>query len=90
MILPPENWNRIQDDLERLYICKKFKLVAPSRTELKEIQYKGLYVDEPTPCAVVGYADNLLVIEINGKLHSIHPDYLLQMQKKDFSLGEND
>lgn len=87
MITPPENWHRIQGDLERLEVCKKYKLVAPTKTEFKDIYYKGIYTDEPVVCKVVGYADTLLVIEVNGELHSIHPDYLLQMQKKDFCLS---
>lgn len=86
MINPPENWHRIQDDAERLEVCKKYKLIAPTKTEFKDIYYKGIYSDEPVVCNVVGYADTLLVIEINGGLHAIHPDYLLQMQKKDFVL----
>lgn len=89
MIAPPENWHKIQDDTERLAICKKYKLITPTKTELKDFYYKGLYVGKPTVCTVVGYADSLLIIDINGELHSIHPDYLLQMQKKDFNvLGE--
>lgn len=88
MIAPPENWHKIQDDTERLAVCKKYKLITPTKTELKDFYYKGLYTDEPTICKVVGYDEKLLVIEINGELHSIHPDYLLQMQKKDFNLKE--
>ncbi len=86
MIQPPENWHKIQNDAERLEVCKKYKLVAKTKDELKEFFYKGLYTESPTACQVVGYYDNLLVIEVNGELHSIHPDYLLQMQKKDFEV----
>lgn len=86
MIVPPENWRKIQDDTERLEICKKYKLIAPTKTELKDLYYKGLYTDEPTVCKVVGYADDVLIVETDCKLHSINPDYLLQMQKKDFNV----
>lgn len=86
MIQPPENWHKIQNDEERLDVCKKYKLIAKTKNELKEFFYKGLYTEFPTICQVVGYSDNLLVIEVNGELHSIHPDYLLQMQKKDFEV----
>lgn len=89
MISPPKSWHKIQNDDERLAICKKYKLIAPTKKELKEFLYKGLYVKDEVSCTVVGYTDSLLIIDISGKLHSIHPDYLLQMQRKEFKLGEN-
>jgi hypothetical protein len=44
-------------------------------------------VSESTKCEIIGFVDNNeVILNIEGQLHSIHPDYFIDMQKKNFAL----
>lgn len=86
MLEPIRPWERFSDDAAKLEKLKELGLLSPKASKLKMFNYKGLYVNSPAVCDVVGIVDdNEIVIEVEGKLHSIHPDYLKQMQKANFS-----
>ncbi len=81
MISPAENWVRISNPNELLKFLKQLKLTPKSYTEPKPLIYTGSFTDTPVPCKVVGYLDQtFIVIEVNGELHSIHPEHLKDMQ----------
>lgn len=70
-----------ESDTQKLEMLKRWGLASPKAKKAKQLYYKGMFVPEYTPCDVVGYSDNIfIVISINGHLHSIHPDYLAEMQ----------
>ena len=65
-------------------VLKELKLVSPKANDIKTLYYKGAYTENAVECDVVGIVDNNeIILDINGELHSIHPDYLLDMQKKE-------
>ena len=62
----------------------ELKIISPKANEIKELYYKGAYTKDSVKCDVVGIVDNNeIILNINDELHSIHPDYLLDMQKKE-------
>ena len=86
MIEPRRDWTTFNTEEEKIEKLKIWKLIPPKAKELKTLYYKGAYTTESVECDVVGYVDdNEIVVYIDGKLHSIHPDYLSDMQNKKFS-----
>lgn len=84
MISPKRKWRRFKSREEKIEILKELKIISPKASEIKTLYYKGAYTDDAVECDVVGMVDiNEIILDINGELHSIHPDYLLDMQKKE-------
>lgn len=84
MISPKRKWRRFKSKEEKIEILKELKIISPKASEIKTLYYKGAYTDDAVECDVVGMVDNNeIILDINGELHSIHPDYLLDMQKKE-------
>ncbi|WP_160680810.1 3'-5' exonuclease [Clostridium sp. C8-1-8] len=87
MIETKREWKTFESIEEELDKLREWHLISPKATEVKAFYYKGGYTDKHVECKVAGYVnDNEIVLYVDGKLHSIHPDYFLDMQKKDFSL----
>lgn len=81
MIAPSSPVIAFENDEQKLSFLKKWKLIPPKATEPKQLYYNGLFSDGFVACDVVGYMDDMfLVIFINGQLHTIHHDYLHEMQ----------
>ena len=81
MIEPTYTVIPFENDAQKLEMLKRWGLASPKAKKMKQLYYKGLFVPEYTPCDVVGYSDTVfIVISIEGQLHSIHPDYLAEMQ----------
>ena len=84
MISPKREWKRFESQEEKIKILKELKIISPKANEIKELYYKGAYTKDSVKCDVVGIVDNNeIILNINDELHSIHPDYLLDMQKKE-------
>lgn len=84
MITPKREWRKFDSKNEKIEKLKEWKLVSPKATEIKKFYYKGAYTNEPIECDVIGFVDdNEIILYINGELHSIHPDYFADMQKKE-------
>lgn len=86
MLEPKRDWKTFESIEEELEKLREWKLISSKSTEVKQFYYKGAYTDKPVECKVAGFVDNNeIILYVNGNLHSIHPDYFLDMQKKDFS-----
>lgn len=86
MLEPKRTWKTFESIEEELEKLREWKLISSKSTEVKQFYYKGAYTDKPLECKVAGFVDNNeIILYVNGKLHSIHPDYFLDMQRKDFS-----
>lgn len=84
MINPKREWRKFESSEEKIEVLKDLKLISPKANEVKTLYYKGAYTEDAVECDVVGIVDNNeIILDINGELHSIHPDYLLDMQKKE-------
>lgn len=84
MINPKREWRKFESSEEKIEVLKELKLISPKANEVKTLYYKGAYTEDAVECDVVGIVDNNeIILDINGELHSIHPDYLLDMQKKE-------
>ncbi|MBY0754567.1 hypothetical protein K5V21_03760 [Clostridium sardiniense] len=85
MIYPKRAWKEFTSLDEKLTILRKLEIISPKSTEIKKLHYKGYYTNYSTvECDVIGYADdNEIILNVNGQLHSIHPDYFVEMQKHD-------
>ena len=84
MINPKRKWRKFESQEEKIEILKELKIISPKASEIKELYYKGAYTKDAVECDVVGIVDNNeIILDIKGELHSIHPDYLLDMQKKE-------
>ena len=84
MINPKREWRKFESLEEKIEVLKELKLISPKANEVKTLYYKGAYTENAVECDVVGIVDNNeIILDINGELHSIHPDYLLDMQKKE-------
>ena len=84
MINPKRKWRKFESQEEKIEILKELKIISPKASEIKDLYYKGAYTKDAVECDVVGIVDNNeIILDINGELHSIHPDYLLDMQKKE-------
>lgn len=81
MIKPSDGWTPFLSAEEQLNWLKFHRLTPKTYTEPKRLFYDGNYCDRAYECTVVGHIDNrAAIIHVNGQLHSIHPDYLLEMQ----------
>lgn len=81
MIEPSYTVIPFESDTQKLEMLKRWDLASPQADKAKQLYYKGMFAPEYTPCDVVGYSDNVfVVISINGHLHSVHPDYLAEIQ----------
>lgn len=86
-------FNSLSEKMDKL---KEWKLISPKAEELKDVYYKD--VNGAYKCEVIGYLSkktNLncldmyyetIIIKVNDKIVKIAPAYLLEIQKKDFSL----
>lgn len=91
MLNPKKEYVRFKNLDEKLEKLKELKIISPTSKEVKDLFYMGLYVNEPTKCDVIGFVDDLeIIIDIKGKLHSIHPAYFKEMQNKNFSIFNSD
>ena len=90
LIAPKGEFFKFETESEKLEKLKQYKLIpAKSITFDKPIYYKGVYSDEAIRCDIVGYLDlDILILNINDKLHSIRGEYLKQMQDANFSIFE--
>lgn len=80
MINPGPGWHRFDSDEEKLEYLRANKLI-PKTKGLRQFIYSGGESSRPTVCDVVGFDDkSFAVISINGELHTIHKDLLLEMQ----------
>lgn len=86
MLEPKREWRTFESIEEELDKLREWQLISPKATEIKQFYYKGAYTEKSVECKVAGFVDdNEIILYVNGELHSIHPDYFLDMQKKDFS-----
>lgn len=84
MINPKREWIEFKSEEEKLEKLKELKIISSKSKEVKELYYKGVYTEDATLCDVVGFVDdNEIILNINGELHSIHPEYFIDMQKKE-------
>lgn len=84
MIKPKREWKLFDSENHKVEKLKEWKLISPKATEIKKFYYKGAYTNEAVECDVVGFVDdNEIILDINKELHSIHPDYFADMQKKE-------
>lgn len=91
LIAPKGDYIKFETESEKLEKLKEYKLISAKATACdKAIYYKGVYSTEAIRCDIVGYLDlDVLVLDINGKLHSIRGEYLKQMQDANFSIFES-
>lgn len=86
MLEPKREWKTFESIEEELEKLREWKFISSKATEVKQFYYKGAYIDKPVECKVAGFVDdNEIILHVNGELHSIHPDYFFDMQRKDFS-----
>lgn len=84
MISPKREWKRFESEEEKIEVLKELKIVSSKAKDVKTLYYKGTYTNDAAECDVVGIVDNNeIILEIKGEFHSIHPDYFLDMQKKE-------
>jgi len=84
MLTPKREWIKFESIEEKLLKLKEFKIISQGAKEVKDLYYKGVYTEDFVLCDVVGYVDeNEIILSINDKLHSIHPDYFIDMQKSE-------
>lgn len=82
-IPPRSEWTRLNTPEDLLQYLKAHKLAPEKATEPKTLYYEDPFSHDVTPCTVCGYVDPwTTVIDIEGQLHCIHPDYLVEMQSK--------
>ncbi|MGL5574539.1 MAG: exonuclease domain-containing protein [Sarcina sp.] len=91
LISPKGDYIKFETESEKLEKLKEYKLISAKATACdKSIYYKGVYSTEAIRCDIVGYLDlDVLVLNIDGKLHSIRGEYLKQMQDTNFSIFES-
>lgn len=86
MLEPKREWRTFESIEEELEKLREWKFISSKATEVKQFYYKGAYTDKPVECKVAGVVDdNEIILYVNGELHSIHPDYFFDMQRKEFS-----
>jgi len=84
MLTPRREWIKFETLEEKLLKLKEFKIISQGAKEVKDLYYKGVYTEEFVLCDVEGYVDeNEIILNIEGNLHSIHPDYFIDMQKSE-------
>ena len=86
MLEPKREWKTFESTEEELEKLREWKFLSSKATEVKQFYYKGAFTEKSVECKVAGFVDdNEIILYINGELHSIHPDYFFDMQRKDFS-----
>ncbi|QOX63908.1 hypothetical protein FRZ06_11485 [Anoxybacterium hadale] len=89
MVTLLREWNDFISNEEKIEKLKQWSLISPKSNIIKTLTYKGHYADKPTICDVIGYVDdNEIIIKIDEEISSIHPTYLKEMQKPNFSKFE--
>ena len=77
---PRQEWTRLTGD-ELLTYLKLNKLTPKKSEEPSPLFHRDALTHEFSPCTVVGYIDAICtVIEIEGKLDCISPEFLKEMQ----------
>lgn len=80
-IPPVTEWKEFKSRQEKVEKYREWKLISDKAAWTKTLIYSGFYTDVPVSCDVIGYTEhNSAVITLGGKLHTINPSYLLQMQ----------
>lgn len=86
MITLARAWVSFIDDAAQLLKFKQWGLVSQQAKEIIPLVYGGIYTKVPMSCEVIGYVDDYeIILEVGGQLHSMHPNYLRQMQGKSFN-----
>lgn len=82
--IEPVAYTAFENDSDQLEKGKEWGLVSEKAVKMKALTYKR--DGKSLPCTIVGYADKVTaVIRFdNGRLHSIHPSYLKEMQAASF------
>lgn len=77
-----DSWTHFQDNNEKLNQLRLWGLISKKALEEKPFYYCGIYSkNQLTPIEVIGYENTYIaVIELFGKPHKIHIDYLKEMQ----------
>ena len=90
MIEISRQWRKFVSEEEKIEKLKEWKLISKKATKIKTLLYKGIYINENScECDIIGFVDdNEIIIQIQNKIHSIHPAYLKSMQKKNFKINE--
>lgn len=81
-VVPPKSdWIRLEGN-DLLKYLKDHKLAPSKATEPQVLYHIDALSHEVRECTVVGYVDQwTTVIDIDGYLDCIHPDYLVEMQQ---------
>lgn len=80
-IPPTTQWKKFESRQEKIEKYRGWKFISDKANWTKMLIYSGFYTDVPVPCDIVGYTEyDEAVIMFDGKLHTIKPSYLLQMQ----------
>ncbi|MFR5946596.1 MAG: hypothetical protein ACLUF8_04220 [Clostridium sp.] len=91
---------------EKLNKFKEWNLITKSANEIKPLFYRGPYVKSLAECNIIGYLSKAtnsncisdkyetLVTEINGNIHKINIDHLIELQDSplkisDLEIGKN-
>lgn len=85
MINPRRSWTKFKSLDEKIDILRKLQIISPKAEEIKKFYYKGYYTNySSVECDVVGYVDdNEIILNVKNELHSILPDYFIDMQKRE-------
>ncbi|WP_283705737.1 BRCT domain-containing protein [Clostridium perfringens] len=85
MLNPRRTWTKFKSLDEKIDILRKLQIISPKTEEIKKFCYKGYYTNySPVECDVIGYVDdNEIILNVNNELHSILPDYFIDMQKRE-------
>lgn len=80
MIAPRGDWQHFENDKTKSEFAIRCGL-SSARKAAGELIYTGHFVDEATPCTLVGHmGEHTAVIKIDEELHCIHTDELAAMQ----------
>ncbi len=86
MVPPQGDWHRFADEEEKLAYLRRNRLLP--KTKDKPIYYNDPRSVVPVVCDVLGYVNEyILVISVNGALHCIHQDLLVEMQSQNVEYG---
>lgn len=81
MIRLPKGWTVFSDAEEKLLYLKKHRLTPKNDSEPNQLFYHDDYCGRVCECTVVGFVDETTtVIQMDGVLHRIHTEHLLEMQ----------
>ena len=79
--IPPKGeYITFSDDAEKIAVLKTFKLLTPSASSLKNFFYNGVFAASCCKCEILGYKDDVIIIDLDGQLHCINSAHLLDMQ----------